>query len=118
MKLGILKLPFWEANVNSASEANVNGMELREGSGNVWNGNKPSEDDILNVVWVVDSKQLPFYRAEKYHQYHTGIGKMFPWVSAVSVHFFGLRCSPVLLPFNSAGKKTSTIKAWSGWSLR
>ncbi|KAF5843306.1 hypothetical protein DUNSADRAFT_108 [Dunaliella salina] len=60
-------------------EANVYGMELREGSGNVWNGNKPSEDDILNVVWVVDSKQLPFYRAEKYHQYHTGMGKMFPW---------------------------------------
>jgi hypothetical protein len=59
-------------------------MELREGSGNEFQGNKPGEDDILNVVWVVNSSQLPFYRAEKYHQYHTGMGKMFPWVRAHS----------------------------------
>jgi len=71
-----------EAYCMPTQEANVNGMELREGSGNVYNGKKPSEDDIVNVVWVVDSTELPFYRAEKYHQYHTGIGKMFPWVSS------------------------------------
>lgn len=59
-------------------EANVNGMELREGSGNEWKDGKPTEDDLLNVVWVVDSAQLPFYRAEVYHQFHNGLGKAFP----------------------------------------
>eukprot|EP00195_Chlamydomonas_chlamydogama_P012112 CAMPEP_0202897334 /NCGR_PEP_ID=MMETSP1392-20130828/6121_1 /ASSEMBLY_ACC=CAM_ASM_000868 /TAXON_ID=225041 /ORGANISM="Chlamydomonas chlamydogama, Strain SAG 11-48b" /LENGTH=296 /DNA_ID=CAMNT_0049582943 /DNA_START=108 /DNA_END=999 /DNA_ORIENTATION=- len=60
-------------------EANVNGMELREGRGGAWaSWNRPTEDDLLNVVWVVDSNQLPFYRAERYHQFHNGIGKAFP----------------------------------------
>ncbi len=27
---------------------------------------------------MVDSADLPFYRAEMYHQFHNGIGKMFP----------------------------------------
>ncbi len=42
---------------------NVNGMELREGDGNGGqDGNR--EGDKMNVVWIVDSDQLPFYRAE------------------------------------------------------
>ena len=41
---------------------NVNGMELREGDGNDGEGGR--EGDKMNVVWVVDSDKLPFYRAE------------------------------------------------------
>jgi len=61
-------------------EANVNGMDLKEGAGNEFQGlvRKPTEDDLMNVVWVVDSNQLPFYKAEQYHQFHNGIGKAFP----------------------------------------
>lgn len=44
----------------------MNGMELREGSGNEGEGGR--EGDKLNVVWIVDSTHLPFYRAEDYHQ--------------------------------------------------
>lgn len=36
------------------------------------------ENDDINVVWIVDSEQLPFYRAEVYHQFHNGLGKAFP----------------------------------------
>lgn len=43
-------------------DANKDGMDLREGRGNEFRGRKPSEDDLLNVVWVVDSNALPFYR--------------------------------------------------------
>jgi hypothetical protein len=35
----------------------------------------PTEGDELNVVWVVDSESLPFYRGEVYHQFHNGLGK-------------------------------------------
>ena len=61
-------------------EANVNGMDLREGKGNENKGlfGKPTEDDLLNVVWIVDSNERPFYQAEVYHQYHNGIGAAFP----------------------------------------
>jgi hypothetical protein len=38
------------------------GMELREGKGNVYERGQPMEGDELNVVWVVDSDKLPFYR--------------------------------------------------------
>lgn len=51
-------------------EANVQGMQLLEGSGN--------EGDKFNTVWVVDSNALPFNRAEDYHQFHNGLGKAFP----------------------------------------
>lgn len=34
------------------------------------------EGDLLNVVWVVDSAKLPFHRAEAYHQFHNGLGKV------------------------------------------
>jgi peptide methionine sulfoxide reductase MsrA len=60
-------------------DANVNNMELREGNGGRFSPDgKPLEDDVLNVVWVVDSQKLPFYQAEKYHQYHNGLGYKFP----------------------------------------
>ena len=61
-------------------EANVNGMELREGKGNENKGifGQPTEDDRVNVVWIVDSNEMPFYQAEVYHQYHNGIGAAFP----------------------------------------
>lgn len=39
---------------------------------------RPTEDDMVNVVWVYDSSALPFHRAEAYHQFHNGIGKAFP----------------------------------------
>ena len=60
-------------------EANVNNMELREGAGGEWKADgSPTEDDLLNVVFVLDSDKLPFYQAEQYHQYHNGLGKKFP----------------------------------------
>ncbi|PNW72863.1 hypothetical protein CHLRE_14g609400v5 [Chlamydomonas reinhardtii] len=63
-------------------EENVNGMALREGRGNtnVAGGSSAAlpEDDVFNAVWVVDSEALPFYRAERYHQFHNGLGKKFP----------------------------------------
>jgi hypothetical protein len=38
-------------------------MELREGRGNEYqDGSRPTEGDEVNVVWVVDSKQLPFFQ--------------------------------------------------------
>ena len=40
------------------------------------------QDDKLNVVYVLDSDTFPFYRAENYHQFHNGLGKAFPTVSA------------------------------------
>ncbi|KXZ51831.1 hypothetical protein GPECTOR_11g270 [Gonium pectorale] len=81
-------------------EENKYGMELREGRGNVvergrateasavlpLRDNPPAQSkdsgvdsgDVLNTVWVVDSDALPFYRAERYHQFHNGLGKIFP----------------------------------------
>lgn len=60
-------------------EANVNSMELKEGSGGKFGADgKALEPDVLNVVWIVDSAKLPFYQAEQYHQYHNGLGKKFP----------------------------------------
>lgn len=43
-------------------EANVNHMELREGQGNIYERGQPKEGDEINMVWVVDSDKLPFYR--------------------------------------------------------
>ena len=43
----------------------MHGMELRPGrGGEVGAWGRVSEDDLLNVVWVVDSNVLPFNRAE------------------------------------------------------
>lgn len=34
----------------------------------------PTEGDEFNTVWVLDSNQLGFNRAEQYHQFHNGLG--------------------------------------------
>ena len=48
-------------------EANVNGMELVEGTG----GASDSVDE--GVVYVYDSEKFPFYRGEQYHQFHANV---------------------------------------------
>lgn len=77
--------------------ANKNGMKLVRGSGNELVRGRPTEDDVLNTVYVVDSTKLPFFpvrchvhhrappctrslrvQAEQYHQFHNGIGAAFP----------------------------------------
>lgn len=45
-----------------ALQENVHGMDLQPGQGNAYKDGKPSEDDLLNVVWIVDSNARPFYR--------------------------------------------------------
>ena len=57
----------------------MNKMQLVEGKGNVYQRGKPSEDDKINVVYVMDSESMSFNLAETYHQFHNGIGKPFPW---------------------------------------
>ena len=60
-------------------EANVHGMKLVPGSGNVMAPKaKPTETDVINSVWIYDSAKLPFYPAEVYHQFHDGLGYKFP----------------------------------------
>ena len=58
----------------------MNNMELKEGSGNEYQGplGVATEGDELNTVWVIDSNKFPFFRAEVYHQFHNGLGKKFP----------------------------------------
>ena len=59
--------------------ANANGMKLVRGEGNDFdNRGKPTENDQINLVWIVDSEKLPFYPAERYHQFHDGLGYKFP----------------------------------------
>jgi len=59
--------------------ANANGMKLVRGEGNDFdNRGKPTENDQINLVWIVDSDKLPFYPAERYHQFHDGLGYKFP----------------------------------------
>lgn len=50
----------------------MHGMRLVEGRGNEYERGQPSEPDALNIVYILDSSQLPFYRAEQYHQFHNG----------------------------------------------
>lgn len=60
-------------------EENVNGMRLVAGAGGDFDARgKPLEDDEINTVWVLDSTVLPFNRAEKWHQFHSGLGHPFP----------------------------------------
>tara|TARA_B100000401_G_scaffold412807_1_gene332547 strand:+ start:174 stop:1148 length:975 start_codon:yes stop_codon:yes gene_type:complete len=59
--------------------ANANDMKLVRGEGNEFDARgKPTENDQINVVWIVDSEKLPFYPAEMYHQFHDGLGYKFP----------------------------------------
>lgn len=41
--------------------ANKNGMKLVRGEGNEFVRGRPTEDDVLNTVYIVDSNTLPFY---------------------------------------------------------
>lgn len=60
-------------------EENVNGMRLVAGAGGDFDGRgKALEDDEINTVWILDSTALPFNRAEKWHQFHSGVGHPFP----------------------------------------
>lgn len=60
-------------------EENVNNMDLRRGAGNEFTAlGAPTEGDMANTVWVLDSNVLPFYQAEVYHQFHDGVGAPFP----------------------------------------
>lgn len=60
-------------------QANTNNMRLLPGNGNEYDASgKPMEGDEFNTVWVLDSTLLPFNQAEKYHQFHNGIGDKFP----------------------------------------
>lgn len=45
----------------SFAAANKNNMKLVRGQGNEFVGGKPTEDDVLNTVYIVDSTALPFY---------------------------------------------------------
>lgn len=61
------------------SACNVNGMELLEGTGGRFDEfHNPVEADLINVVYIMDSEAFPFHRAEQFHQFHHGLGKMFP----------------------------------------
>lgn len=55
----------------------MNKMELLQGSGNDI-AEPGREGDKLNKIFIVDSDNLPFHKAELYHQYHNGIGVPFP----------------------------------------
>jgi peptide methionine sulfoxide reductase MsrA len=59
-------------------DANTVGMDLVEGKGGGFEKGRPTEDDTLNKVWILDSNALPFYPAEAWHQYHDGVGYGFP----------------------------------------
>ncbi|PRW05953.1 Peptide methionine sulfoxide reductase [Chlorella sorokiniana] len=75
-------------------EANIYNMKLLPGNGNAYDPSAaaaapqaaaldsargaPVEGDEFNTVWVLDSNQLGFNRAEQYHQFHNGLGKAFP----------------------------------------
>lgn len=48
------------------------------GRGNEFVKGKPTEDDVLNTVYILDSAELPFYQAEEYHQFHNGLRTSFP----------------------------------------
>lgn len=63
---------------NVLQERNVHNMKLVEGEGNAFQDGKALEGDKFNTVYVVDSEKLPFNLAEKYHQFHNGIGVPFP----------------------------------------
>lgn len=71
--------------VDVLRQENVNNMDIRPGQGNSFKEGKPTEDDLFNVAWVVDSNARPFYRGEAYHQFHNGLGKLFPLDYTISL---------------------------------
>lgn len=52
-------------------------ITLVEGRGNDFRDGRPSEDDEVGKVFVYDSVSLPFFAAERWHQFHNGLGKSF-----------------------------------------
>lgn len=52
-------------------------ITLVEGRGNDFKNGRPSEDDEIGKVFVYDSVSLPFFAAERWHQFHNGLGKSF-----------------------------------------
>ena len=52
-------------------------ITLVEGRGNDFRDGKASEDDEVGKVFVYDSAALPFFAAERWHQFHNGLGKSF-----------------------------------------
>eukprot|EP00891_Asterochloris_glomerata_P005116 jgi/Astpho2/5116/Aster-06327 len=61
---------------------NKYGMDLIESKGDVVQNGKHAENDkpaaTMFPVYIVDSSELPAYKAEVYHQFHNGIGKAYP----------------------------------------
>ena len=57
---------------------NKDNMKLVRGEGNSLRNGRPTEDDAINTVYIVDAEALPFHQAEMYHQFHQGMGKSFP----------------------------------------
>ena len=53
-------------------EENKDRMNLVAGNGNTYRDGRPTENDRINTIYVIDSDKLPFYRAEVYHQFHNG----------------------------------------------
>ena len=52
-------------------------ITLVEGRGNDFRDGRPTEDDEIGKVFVYDSVSLPFFAAERWHQFHNGLGKSF-----------------------------------------
>ena len=52
-------------------------ISLVEGRGNDFRDGRPTEDDEVGKVFVYDSVSLPFFAAERWHQFHNGLGKSF-----------------------------------------
>jgi len=50
--------------MQQVNAANVNGMAIKPGQG--------SDSDEINVIWIYDTHQYPFHRAERYHQFWDG----------------------------------------------
>ncbi len=55
---GGINSPLFEA----FASANKYNMRLVAGRGNEFVGGKPTENDVLNTVYILDSAELPFYQ--------------------------------------------------------
>lgn len=60
-----------------AKSSLASAITLVEGRGNDFENGRPSEDDEVGKVFIYDSVSLPFFAAERWHQFHNGLGKSF-----------------------------------------
>ncbi len=105
-----------------SQEANVNGMELKEGKGGEYEGGlfgKPKEDDLVNLVWVVSpvfsrfAKRAPVRLSSTYQN---------PRVDPLAASYFILRLTATSCPFtkpsNTISSTTDLAKPSprSGWA--